>query len=127
MYRRIYSTEALVINDLRSPSNKFDGTIFPSYFLIITKDGKKILGAWIILDLLLKVLAGNTPQYSHNFTVECRIYKVDFRTIFSFGMVYCFLFKWLNRVSAACVPISKAGWVIVVRGGLSRGAVSRLA
>ncbi len=26
MYRRIHSTEALVINDLRSPSNEFDGT-----------------------------------------------------------------------------------------------------
>ena len=26
MYRRIYSTKALVINDLRSPSNEFDGT-----------------------------------------------------------------------------------------------------
>ncbi len=36
MYRRIYSTEALVINDLRSPSNKFDGTFLPRYFLVDT-------------------------------------------------------------------------------------------
>ncbi len=34
MYRRIYSTEALVINNLRSPSNKFDGTFLPIYLLI---------------------------------------------------------------------------------------------
>ncbi len=39
MYRRIYSTEALVINGLRSPSNEFDGTfdqLISSALLCIT-------------------------------------------------------------------------------------------
>ncbi len=31
MYRQIYSTEALVVNDLRSQSNEFDGTLFTRY------------------------------------------------------------------------------------------------
>jgi hypothetical protein len=35
MYRRINSTEALIINDLRNPSNKFDDTFDPQYSSVI--------------------------------------------------------------------------------------------
>ncbi len=61
MYRRIYSTEVLVINDLRSPSNKFDGTFDQ---LII----------YSLLKLRIKTLKRNIQ--THNKRLRFRITQI---------------------------------------------------
>ena len=57
---------------------------------------------------------------------EYRMFRIDGMMTVSFLRMELFFPSALNKTVAAVLPISKAGWVIVVSGGFKINAVCRL-
>lgn len=60
------------------------------------------------------------------YSVEALPINEEGKTIRSVLLAFPFFNRDLNNIVAAVLPISKAGWVIVVKGGLSKEAICKL-